>query len=96
MSFVSQSMPISLWSGILVIYVVGSVVFVFSVGISMVFMLCSVLCFFFFFFSKSNVLGLWCLVYIITCNKRALPSGHVVAVAIVLLGTIFKCMGENY
>ena len=53
-------------------------------------------CSMFFFFFKSNVLGLRCLVYIITCNKRALPSGHVVAVVIVLLGTIFECMGENY
>ena len=35
---------------------------------------------FFFFFYKSNVLGLW--------NKRALTTGHVVAVAMVFFGTI--------
>ena len=46
-----------------------------------------VLCFFFFFY-KSNVLGLWCLVFIITWNKRALTTGHVVAVAMVIFGTI--------
>ena len=42
----------------------------------------------FFFFYKSNVLGLWCLVFIITWNKRALTTGHVVAVAMVFFGTI--------
>lgn len=92
MSVVSQSLPGSLLSGILVIYVLGAVVFVFSIGIYMVFMLCFVLCFFFFY--KSNVLGLWCLVSIITWNKRALTSGHVVAVAMVLLSTIFNVCEE--
>ena len=42
----------------------------------------------FFFLNKSNVLGLWCLVSIITWNKRALTTGHVVAVAMVFFGTI--------
>lgn len=87
MSVVSQSLPVSHLSGILVIYVVGSVVFVFSIGISMVSMLCFCSMFFFFFY-KSNVLGLWCLVFIITWNKRALTTGHVVAVAMVFFGTI--------
>jgi len=47
-SVVSQSLPVSHLSGILVIYVVGSVVFVFSIGISMVSMLCFCSMFFFF------------------------------------------------
>lgn len=50
--------------------------------------LCYVVVLCFFFFYKSNVLGLWCLVFIITWNKRALTTGHVVAVAMVFFGTI--------